>query len=45
MGDLIPLLDPMIALKGISLTFLFFFYFEIILSEVSNPSTAENSTD
>lgn len=46
MCDLIPLLDPMIALKGISLTFLFFLlYFETTLSEVSHPSTAEWRTD
>lgn len=41
MCDLIPLLDQMIALEGISSPFSFFSHFEIILSEVINPTTAE----
>lgn len=42
MFDLIPLLDPVMALKGMfDFPFFFFFYFEMILSEVINPSSAE----
>lgn len=41
MCDLIPLLDQMITLEGISSPFSFFSHFEIILSEVINPTTAE----
>lgn len=41
MCDLIPLLDQMITLEGMSSPFSLFFCFKIILSEVINPTTAE----